>query len=284
MEAKLVRRPAGLAALAVVGMALAGRRGRRLARAMASRMERRARYLPGAMRGMRYRMSGRHPDPNVFDDVLADRIRSQLGGLERRLDIPRVHVMARDHVVSLHGDVPSATEATAVEQAVAKVPGVRGVESFLHIGLTPGDTRPSEGRAHAPPSEAMRALVAAAGVAGGTEDAARAAARGVLSALAERLPEHDREQLFAHLPADVVAMARPPRRTGRADRARRIEDFLGRVAEAGAVDPSRVSEVTESVLGALRRLVPEEAPDVAAVLPAELQRFWETAVPYGASR
>jgi len=37
--------------------------------------------------------------------------------------------------------------------------------------------------------------------------------------------------------------------------------------------------IIESVLGAVRDLVPEEAADVAAVLPGELRDLWKTAIP-----
>ncbi|HET9076721.1 MAG TPA: BON domain-containing protein [Acidimicrobiales bacterium] len=103
------------------------------------------RYAAGRLDGLSYRLAGRHPDPNVTDDILADRIRSELGGLEKRLDLPHVHVMVEKHVALLHGDVPSAEDAEAVERAVSQVAGVRGVKSHLHVGLIDGDTRPSEG-------------------------------------------------------------------------------------------------------------------------------------------
>jgi hypothetical protein len=50
------------------------------------------RYRSGQWMGVSYRLRGRRPDPNVSDDILADRIRSSIGGLEARLDVPRVHV------------------------------------------------------------------------------------------------------------------------------------------------------------------------------------------------
>jgi osmotically-inducible protein OsmY len=108
---------------------------------------RRLRYLAGQLQGIAYRLAGRHPDPDVDDLVLADRIRSQLGGLEKERDLPRVHVMVEKHVALLHGDVGTQDDADAIERAVAGVSGVQGVESHLHVGLIRGDTRPSEGHA-----------------------------------------------------------------------------------------------------------------------------------------
>lgn len=89
--------------------------------------------------------------------MLADRIRSSIGRLEARLDIPHVHVtVQQDGAALLHGEVGTAEQ---LERAVAAVSGVVGVESFLHIGLIRGDTRPSEGARHRAPSEARRRLL-----------------------------------------------------------------------------------------------------------------------------
>jgi hypothetical protein len=98
------------------------------------------------------RIAGRQPEPRVGDDVLADRIRSSLGPLRKRLDVPHVHVTVERHVVLLHGEVGTEADATAIERAVRQVSGVRGIESYLHIGLLDSDTRPSEGRTSASPS------------------------------------------------------------------------------------------------------------------------------------
>jgi hypothetical protein len=66
---------------------------------------------------VRYRISGHHPDPNVGDGVLADRVRSTLGPLEHYLDIPRVHVRAEGHDVHLHGGVTSEAQADVIVSA-----------------------------------------------------------------------------------------------------------------------------------------------------------------------
>lgn len=105
------------------------------------------RYLAGRLEGFSYAIEGRHPDPDVVDTVLADRIRSELGGLEKRRDLPHVHVMVEDHVALLHGDVATQADADAIEKAVNSISGVKGVKSHLHVGLLDGDTRPSQGRA-----------------------------------------------------------------------------------------------------------------------------------------
>src|SRR5690606_6673259 len=152
--------PAGAA---VAGALLLPRaRARHALRRLARLLRRRARYVRGRLQGVRYRLSGRHPDPDVPDTVLADRIRSTLGPLEKRLDVPRVHVMVEDHVALLHGEVGAEAEAEDIEVAVAAVPGVQGVESYLHVGLWDGSDRPSAGRAVEQPSDARRRLLDAA--------------------------------------------------------------------------------------------------------------------------
>jgi hypothetical protein len=105
--------------------------------------------VPGRWIGVRYRLLGRRPDPNVDDNTLADRVRSVLGPIEKQLDVPHVHVMVENHVVLLHGDVEWEREAATITRAVRAVSGVRDVESHLHIGLLRSDTRPSAGRRHA---------------------------------------------------------------------------------------------------------------------------------------
>jgi hypothetical protein len=100
----------------------------------------------GRFRGLLYRLFGRRPDPEVDDRTLADRVRSELGPLEKRLDVPHVHVMVEDHVVLLHGEVEWPHEAASIEEAVRRVSGVRRVESHLRTGTLPSNLRPSAGR------------------------------------------------------------------------------------------------------------------------------------------
>jgi uncharacterized protein (DUF2267 family) len=266
-------------AVAVLGRDIA--RGKALRRGV-DVLGRRARYAVGRLEGLRYRLAGRIPDPAVSDHVLADRIRSSLGGLEKHLDVPRVHVMVDNHVALLHGEVPSVADRSTIEWAVLDTPGVRGIESYLHVGLLPGSTRPSEGRAQAEeaPSAAMRQLLHAARDAGAAEDDARAAVRAVLATFAERIPEDERDQLLAHLPADVRGLAAVPRRQGEAvTRLRTLSELVTAIASRNGMSLERAQSITESVLAHLRLLVPEEVEDVAAVLPEELRQLWTAAVP-----
>lgn len=239
------------------------------------------RHLARRLRGVAYRTCRREPAPDVHDDVLADRIRSSLGGLERRLDVPRVHVMVADHVALLHGAVGTLQEADEIERAVASMSGVAGVESYLHIGLGGGDSRPSAGRAGHLPSKARAHLIDAATTAGVDAADATQVVRAILASFAERLPSGEREQVAAHLTADVRELFTPPRRSARGAPSRTLSGFLSRVGSAAPelahYDSMRV---TAAVLQALRSLVPEEQDDVTAVLPTELRDLWH---PFAAS-
>lgn len=237
----------------------------------------RLRYAEGRAKGAGYRLRGREPDPAVIDNVLADRIRSSLGRLERELDLPRVHVMVERHVALLHGEVGNLRDAEEIERAVAAVPGVAGVESFLHLGLGPSDTRPSAGHAVHPPSAALEALLGAADKAGVAPTAAPLVIRGVLATFADRLPAGHLAHLSSHLPADVRPFLTPPRRIRAAPPARTLNDFVGRiVATTTGVQLERAEEVTVAVVHALHDLVPDDVRGVAAVLPPDLRELWET--------
>lgn len=251
------------------------RRARRRVRRAPDRVGARLRYLEGRIEGMRYRLRGGHPAEDVPDDVLADRIRSSIGSLERRLDTPRVHVMVEDGVALLHGDVPGDAEHRELVDAVLGVPGVLGTVSYLHVGLLPSDTRPSEGRAVAAPSDALRALSDAAARAGA--GLPHHALRAVLSTFASRVPEGEREHLLQHLPEDVRRLTSPPARAGLdAREISDVGDLVAAVQASGALyDTTDPAAVVGEVVQELRRLVPEEAEDVAAVLPPELRRLWE---------
>lgn len=239
-------------------------------------LARRLRHVAGRLHGLSYRLRGRHPDPDAADNLLADRIRSSLGPLKKRLDLPHIHLMAEGHIALLHGEVGTQEEADEIEAAVAAVSGVLGVESYLHIGLASGDTRPSEGQAAHEPSEAWRRLVDAATGAGLDPAAALPVVRAVLATFAERLPGGERDHVSTHLPADVRAMFTPPHRTRQAVPVRSVSELVARIAATAAGLPhDNALEVTRMVVRELRALVPEEIADVAAVLPADLREFWE---------
>jgi uncharacterized protein (DUF2267 family) len=247
----------------------------RVARRLAARLDRDVRYAASRAPGITYRLAGRRPDPDVSDDVLADRIRSTLGPVEKRLDVPRVHVMVEDRVAIVHGEVPSEHEASAIEHAIMRISGVTGVESHLYRGLLPGDTRPSLGADSQPRSDALRMLLDAARESGAGPDAT-ATVHAVLCAFMDRIPEGERVQLLAHLPADVRALT-GPRRQGARPSCLKTLPQLGAAVSAEGISAETAYATTVAVVRALRALVPEEQRDVAAVLSAELRELWQAA-------
>jgi len=157
---------------------------------------------------------------------------------------------------------------------------VKGVESHLQVGLFPGDTRPSEGAEHPAASRAMTAVLAAAHGGGATPGSERSAARAVLSTFAAQLPRGERRHFLSHLPEDLRALGEEPRPRGVGHpHVRRLEDFVSAVGLPPA-EREQQEDIIESVLGAARELVPEEAFDVAAVLSPELRQLWKTAIPH----
>ncbi len=237
----------------------------------------RLRYTESRIEGTVYRLRGREPNPAVTDLTLADRIRSSLGQTERKLDLPHVHVMVEHHVALLHGAVGTEHDAEEIERAVAAVPGVAGVESYLHVGLGPWDTRPSAGRRVHYPSAALGTLLGAAEKAGVSPTAAPMVVRGVLATFADRLPAAQRAHLASNLPADVRPLFTPPRRIHGARPPRSLRDLVGRVLVTTSDLPlDRAEEVTVHVVRALRDLVPGDAREIAAVLPRELRDLWES--------
>jgi hypothetical protein len=273
---KLVLAGLGLAATALIAALERTPTGRRLSRRAAHRVARLARYESGRLEGFRYRLAGRGPDPEATDAVLADRIRSRLGPLEHKLDLPRVHVTACGHDVVLHGEVDSPWHADQLMEAVAKVPGVAKVDSRLAVGPLRHESRPSQSAAHPQESSGLHKVLAAAhgaGVKSGTE---RSAARGVISTFLDLLPAGERQHVLGHLPADVRALADAEARVLHRH-IRRFDELS--TAALPTLPPETRGRVVESVLGAMRELVPEEAADVSAVLPEELRHLWKTAVP-----
>ena len=278
MRTAAKRAAGGISLAGAVVLLRPGTRANKLVSRELDRASRRMRYLSGRLQGVSYRLRGRQPDPEASGILLADRVRSTLGPLEKRLDLPRIHVMAEDHVVLLHGEVGAPSDIDEIERAVAAVSGVRGVESYLHVGFTRGETRPSAGRAAREPSDAFRRLVAAAHSAGVSDEAAPAVVRGVLAAIAERIPEGERGQVAAHLPDDVRVLFTPPHRLRHLAPARTVAQLVGRItASTEAMPPEAAVSITREVIGQLRSLVPDEEADVAAVLPTELRELWEKA-------
>lgn len=259
---------------AVTGAAL--RPGRAAARQWRVARQR-SRRLRGIMAGARYGLQRRAPDPLASDDIVADRVRSALGPVCKRLDVPRAHVMVTDHVATLHGEVGTVAEALTLTWAAGAVPGVMAVRSRLHVGLLSQQDRPSEGRLRQrPASTILGDLLEAAGRAGVGANQAPTAVRAVVEAFAACLPACERERLYAGLPRDVRRLATPRHRCQWTDQP---ADLLSCVAEvSGVLDLVRAERLTVAVLGSLSvALSPAEASSIEQALPAPLRSLWQLA-------
>jgi osmotically-inducible protein OsmY len=82
-------------------------------------------------KGVAYRAMRRHPSTTVDDSVLADRIRSTIGPLEKQLHNSRINVTVENGIAILHGDIESHEAATQIEDAVRGIAGVRDIRSRL---------------------------------------------------------------------------------------------------------------------------------------------------------
>ncbi len=245
---------------------------------------RQGRRLRGVMEGTRYRLAGRGPDPLVSDDVLADRIRSALGPVQKRLDVPRAHVMVTDHVAILHAEVGTIAEALGLAGAAGAVPGVMAVRCQLHVGLLPGQGRPSQGRlGRRAPSQPLRRLLDAAALAGAGADRAPTAVRAVVEAFAACLPARERYRLLAGLPADLRRLTAPRHPCRWTDQP---ADLVTCVAHtSGLGDLVRAERVTVAVLDALGGVLPPvDAARVGPALPPGLRPLWYLAFPPAHSR
>jgi uncharacterized protein (DUF2267 family) len=183
----------------------------------------------------------------------------------------RMRVTVERHVVTLHGDAGSLSDVKAIGRAVASVPGVVGVRSALHVGLLPGDTRPSWGRRTAGPSPALRRLLEAADR-GGVVPERAAAVAAVLSALATWLDREEWRRVGVHLPEDVRAFGR--RRAHHPTEAG--TDVVTAVAEELNVPAPMAAQTVRSVAAELAELVPASADAIATVLPDDV-RGWQAA-------
>jgi hypothetical protein len=94
-------------------------------------LRRRSHHVAGRAKGFAYHTLRRHPAADVDDATLADRVRSSIGPLEKRLDVPRVHVTVENGTVILHGEIPDSQAEADIVRAVEGIAGVRAVQSHL---------------------------------------------------------------------------------------------------------------------------------------------------------
>lgn len=226
--------------------------------------------------GLAYRVADRRPDPHVDDGVLTQRVRSQLGPLERQLDIPRLHVTVRDRIAHVRGVVDTNEHAETIFHAVEDVAGVHGVVSSLHVGLGPGDTRPSQGRSQQAPSEPWRDLVGCVRALDEDESTAAALVTAALVHLLDVLPEGERGHLLGHLPADVKGHIDRFVHIGEPPHPRSADEFIAAVSDSTHVPRDTADMATRQVFATLQQLVPEETADITATLPGNLKDLWRT--------
>jgi hypothetical protein len=186
--------------------------------------------------------------------------------------------MVEHHVALLHGVVDTQANAREIERAVGAMSGVRGVELYLHVGIGASDTRPSGGRqAHEhEPSLAKQSLLSAAVSAGVDDSLAPTGRPGDLGDVRRTAPRW-RTRSGRCSPSgrrEVPARPTAPHTMREAGSPRRRADRQDTETTA-ELPAGRATEVTQAVLQALRTLVPDEAADVAALLPLDIRRLWQ---------
>jgi hypothetical protein len=118
-------------------------RRRRLSR----RMNRRARYTVGVLRGLAHRIT--HPlGPSPIDDaMLVQKVKSEALGSEPFAHWP-IAVDAADGEVMLRGELVDSSLVKDLEDRVRHVRGVREVKSLLHAPGTPAPNKQDARRIH----------------------------------------------------------------------------------------------------------------------------------------
>lgn len=203
---------------------------------------------------------------------LADRVRSALGPVVKALDLPRIHVMAEGDRILLHGDVATEDDAERIEAALSGVADVGEIESHLHVGLIPGDTRPSG--AHAEDSAMYAALLRVAKKAHLRSTPARVAITGALLGVLELIPTRERAHVVAHFPADVKQLVTARRRGKPRVDARTTVQLEVVVALRGGTTLEKAHILVPGVISVIRTFVPEEDEDVQATLAHHLRTYW----------
>ena len=209
------------------------------------------------------------------DGILADRVRSQIGPLVKRLDQPHVHVMAADGDVCLHGEVASVDARVAIEQAAREVLGVTRVESHLRVGLGRGDSTPSSGRRakSSPLLKQLQAVVRDGGFLTVAQE--RYVLRALLGVFAARLPAPARRRFLQHLPRDVRALATPAYWIGSNGASIAAPHDLVQVAALAACIDHRVAlGLLQRLLPLLRDHAPMDSDIISQSLPLQLREWW----------
>ncbi len=210
---------------------------------------------------------------DVDEVVLADRVRSILGPLQKELDLPRLHVMAEGDRVLLHGEVDSEVNRERVEAAVRETVGVGSVGSYLRVGLLTGDSRPSSDHHDRNPSRMARHFhdaLTGVGISGRPADLALAE---TIRLWGNVIPAGERAHLKAHLSKDVKSLMHSERH-GRSNRVGDVAELIDQVRIRSGLAPAQAKQAVKTIVHELRTLVPEECDDITVVLPMELRPLW----------
>jgi BON domain-containing protein len=122
------------------------RRGHRRRR----RLARSARYALTSARGKAGHLVVHEPMAPADGRMLLDRVESELFE-DRSIPHGRFNLDVEGKTVVLRGQLDNAEQMAKLEAAVARVPGVSGVRSFLHV---PGTPAPNKAAALAASAEA----------------------------------------------------------------------------------------------------------------------------------
>jgi osmotically-inducible protein OsmY len=118
-------------------------KSRSIARREMRTVERKAHYAQGRFEGVRHRLSDRQPHLPESDQVLVDKVRSEVLG--RRPEFTsHVNVEAFGGVVTLRGQLADRSDIEELEAGVKAVPGVNRIVNLLH---TPGEVAPNKAEA-----------------------------------------------------------------------------------------------------------------------------------------
>lgn len=115
------------------------------ARRTATDVEKQARYYEGKLEGARARADGHGELKPEDDHDIKQGVQQRLAATDAQ--VTDVVIDVTDGVVGLRGQVPSLDQLKAVELAAADVPGVREIESWLHLPGTPAPNKASSRQA-----------------------------------------------------------------------------------------------------------------------------------------